>query len=190
MIPTSTVERWPGGGSAPEWESIPRQLNSGRKVADEGSSPRSAPTSLRQGCEAMETLFLSWTTKMSVGVEVLDNDHKRLIEMINDLHDGIGAGHGTERLGKILTGLVEYTHSHLAREEALLQRSGYPDLVAHQKAHQQLIERIGQIQQRYNRGDFEALSLNAMDCLKDWMTVHVMDADKKYQEHLNLFGIR
>ena len=52
--------------------------------------------------------FMTWTSDLSVGVEVLDDDHKKLIGIINQLHYGITAGHDREVLEAVLNELVEY----------------------------------------------------------------------------------
>ncbi len=52
--------------------------------------------------------LMEWTDKLSVGVAALDEDHKKLVGMVNELYDAMLAGHGKEKLGRILDGLVQY----------------------------------------------------------------------------------
>ena len=68
--------------------------------------------------------LMTWTEKLSVGVGVLDDDHKRLVGMINELYDSMQAGHGKELLGRILHDLVEYTKVHLHVKKNFLRRPG------------------------------------------------------------------
>jgi hemerythrin-like metal-binding protein len=137
----------------------------------------------------MQAPFFTWTEKMSVGVAVLDDDHKRLVALLNDLHYGIAAGHGTERLGSVLDGLVEYTGTHFAREEEFFARTGYPASAEHIQEHRTLTRLVLDIQARYNKGLFNALSLEVMDFLKNWLADHVQGSDKKYEAFLNAKGI-
>ncbi len=137
----------------------------------------------------MQSSFIAWNEKMSVGVEVLDADHKKLIALLNDLHDGIIAGRGTERLGRVLDGLVDYIGTHFAHEENYFTQTGYPDAEEHIQEHRALTKLVKDVQARYNQGKFEALSLNTMNFLKDWMIVHVQGTDKNYKSHLNALGI-
>jgi hemerythrin-like metal-binding protein len=137
----------------------------------------------------MQSPFFTWTEKMSVGVEVLDADHKRMIDLLNDLHDGIVAGRGTERLERVLDGLVDYVRTHFEHEEELFTQTGYPGAAEHIQEHRILTNLVMDVQARYNQGKFEALSLNTMDFLKDWLTNHIQGSDKNYKSHLNASGI-
>jgi hemerythrin-like metal-binding protein len=141
------------------------------------------------GENAMQAPFITWTEKMSVGVTVLDDDHKRLIGLLNDLHDGIAAGHGTERLGRVLDGLVTYTSTHFAHEEEFFAQTGYPAAAEHIQEHRALTKLVQDVQARYKKGQFEALSLDTMDFLKNWLHDHVLGSDLNYKAHLNAAGI-
>ena len=137
----------------------------------------------------MRTALVEWNDKMSVGVEVLDADHKGLLALLNDLHDGIVTGHGTERLERVLDGLVEYVGNHFAHEEEFFAQSEYPDASEHIQEHRALTRLIQDVKARYNKGMFDALSLNTLEFLKQWLHEHVQVCDKKYTEHLNARGI-
>jgi len=137
----------------------------------------------------MQRPFISWTTKMSVGVAVLDDDHKKLVGLLNELHDGIAAGHGTETLGKILDGLVDYAKFHFGREEELFAQTGYSDAPEHIKRHRELAAKVLEIQARYNKGLFDALSLTTLAFMKDWLNEHIQGSDKSYKAHLNASGV-
>ena len=138
----------------------------------------------------MQEPFVVWTEKMSVGVALLDDDHKKLISMLNDLHDGISSGHGTERLEKVLDGLVSYVGSHFAHEEELFAQTGYPAASEHIPEHRALAKLALDVQARYNKGQFDALSLETLDYLKNWLNEHVLGSDKKYMKHLRASGCR
>ncbi len=137
----------------------------------------------------MQSPFITWTDKMSVGVGALDDDHKKLVAILNDLHNGIAAGQGTERLGRVLDGLVRYTGSHFAHEEELFAQTGYPAAAQHIQEHRTLTKLVLDIQARYNKGMFDALSMETLDVLKDWLSTHVQVSDKSYKAHLNSMGI-
>lgn len=137
----------------------------------------------------MQAPFITWTEKMSVGVGGLDEDHKKLLAILNDLHDGIAAGQGTERLGRVLDALVKYTGEHFAHEEELFAQTGYPGAAQHIQEHHTLTKLVLEIQARYNRGMFDALSMETLDFLKDWLETHMQGSDKKYKAHLNAMGI-
>ena len=63
--------------------------------------------------------LIKWEEKYSVGVESMDNQHKKLVQMINDIFDELRGGATHESLLKIIEGLVEYTQVHFKAEEAV-----------------------------------------------------------------------
>lgn len=133
--------------------------------------------------------LMTWNEKMSVGVKVLDDDHKRLVALVNELHDALKTGHGKDALGKILDSLVTYTKSHFAREEQFFARTNYPDSAAHKKEHDDLTNQVLQVQAKFNSGASTGLSLQVMNFLRDWLTNHIQGSDKKYGPYLNSRGI-
>jgi hemerythrin len=133
--------------------------------------------------------LMTWTEKLSVGVAVLDEDHKRLVSMVNELYDAMQAGHGKETLGRILNDLVHYTKEHFAREEKLFAQSVYPAALAHKHEHDALTQQVIEVQQKYMSGAGAALSIDVLRFLKSWLINHIQGSDQKYRPHLNAKGI-
>jgi hemerythrin len=133
--------------------------------------------------------LMTWTEKLSVGVAVLDEDHKKLVGMVNELYDAMQAGHGKEKLGAILSGLVQYTRMHFAREEKLFTQTGYADAVAHKQQHEALTKQVLDVQQKYAAGAVGTLSVDVMHFLRDWLVKHIQGSDQKYRPHLNAKGV-
>jgi hemerythrin len=134
--------------------------------------------------------LMQWNDKLSVGVASIDNDHKRLVGMVNDLYDGVVAGHGKDVLGRVLDGLISYTAEHFAREERYFAQTGYPDSVAHKKEHEDLVKQVLDVQAKYKSGATSTLSLEVMNFLKSWLVKHIQGSDKKYGPHLISKGIK
>lgn len=131
-----------------------------------------------------------WSESLSVGVKTLDDDHKKLVDMINELVDGITNKRRLEALTQVLDKLVHYTKLHFAREEDYFNRTGYPQASTHIQQHRTLIQQVAQLQTRLKAGDTSLLSLDLMKFLQEWLTRHIMDTDKQYKDHLNSNGIR
>ena len=134
--------------------------------------------------------LMTWTNEMSVGVEALDADHKKLIGLMNNLHDGMRAGKGRDVVGATLDGLIAYTAEHFAREEKLFAQTGYPAAAAHKAHHDDLVKQALAVQQKYKSGATATLSLEVLNFLKGWLVDHIQGADKKYGSHLNSKGIK
>lgn len=134
--------------------------------------------------------LMTWTDKLSVGVGVLDEDHRRLVALINELYDAMQAGQGKDALGRILNSLVQYTKMHFAREESFFAQTAYPAAAAHRTEHQNLTRQVLQVQEKYNAGVAVTLSLELLQFLKNWLIQHIQGSDQKYRPHLNAKGIR
>jgi hemerythrin len=132
--------------------------------------------------------LMTWTSELSVGVTVLDEDHKKLVAILNELHDGMAAGQGRATLGKVFDGLVEYTKTHFAREEQFLFETEYPRAEVHKKQHEDLTMRVTDLQTRYRNGAL-TLTKEVLNFLKDWLTYHIKGHDQKYGAHLHGKGI-
>jgi hemerythrin-like metal-binding protein len=133
--------------------------------------------------------FMTWTSDLSVGVAVLDDDHKKLIGIINQLHFGITAGHDKEVLGAVLGQLVNYTKFHFAREEEMLLAAGYQAMPSHLTEHEKFIRQISNVQARLKSSSAAMLDLELMDFLRDWLFSHILVSDKKYGPRLNAYGL-
>jgi len=133
--------------------------------------------------------FMVWTKVISVGVTAMDDDHKKLIDIINKLHDGIVAGHKKEILAAVLDHLVDYTKFHFTKEEELLLKTNYPALSAHKIEHESFVSRITNLQERFKSSPVVMLDLELMSYLRNWLLTHIQGSDKKYGPRLNASGI-
>ncbi len=134
--------------------------------------------------------LMTWNEKMSVGVAVIDAEHKKLVGMLNDLYDGVQAGKAAEALGKVLDGLISYTAAHFRHEEELFAKTGYPAATAHKKEHDDLTRQVLDVQAKYKAGISGTLSLEVMTFLKNWLVTHIQGSDRSYGPHLNANGVR
>ena len=134
--------------------------------------------------------LMTWNEKMSVGVVALDNEHKKLVAMVNELYDGIQAGKGTDALARVLDGLISYTAAHFKHEEEFFAKTGYPATAAHKQEHDALTKQVLDVQAKYKAGATGTLSLEVMNFLKNWLINHIQGSDKRYGPHLNAAGIK
>lgn len=134
--------------------------------------------------------LMEWTEKMSVGVTQFDNEHKKLVAMVNELFDAVQGGRGKDALGKILDGLIAYTKTHFANEERFMQQHGYPDMAAHRAEHEALARQVAEVQQKYHSGATATLSMEVMNFLKNWLVKHIQGTDRKYTTFFNAKGMK
>jgi len=129
--------------------------------------------------------LMTWNEKMSVGVVALDNEHKTLLSMVNELYDAIQAGKANDVLSRVLEGLVAYTANHFRHEEDLFSRTNYPFAAQHKREHEDLARQVLEMQAKVNGGATGTLSLEALNFLKSWLINHIQGSDRRYGAHLN-----
>jgi hemerythrin len=132
--------------------------------------------------------FANWTSKLSVGVKALDDQHTVLFETLNELHAAMMKGQARTIAGDLLHTLVKYTHEHFAAEEQLMAASRYPQLAQHRIKHQELTKQVSDYVARYEKGDI-TLNLHLLDFLSGWLTTHIQGEDHAYGPWLNEHGI-
>lgn len=130
--------------------------------------------------------LITWGPSLLVNVRQSDLQHKRLVDIINELHEAMKNGAGQEQLDSVFEALASYTLIHFADEERLLEQHGYP-ITNHRALHARFIERLQQYQQEFKAGML--ISLPVMNFLKDWLVGHIQGDDKKYGEYLNGIGV-
>ncbi len=127
----------------------------------------------------IEGKFLEWSPQFSVGVDQMDDQHKVLISMINNLNDALASGKAKETVGVVLNDLLVYTETHFAQEEAFMKKGGYAELEGHIKIHRAFTGKIKELQIQYAQGT-AMVSRDVMVFLKDWLINHIAKMDKRY----------
>lgn len=132
-------------------------------------------------------LFI-WNDSYKTGINTIDTQHKKLVDLINELHDAMTKGQGNQALGKILNELVNYTVTHFSTEERLMKQAGYADFDAHKKIHDEFTAQVRAMQQDLVSGR-KMMSLQVSTFLKDWLSGHILGTDRKYVANMKDKGI-
>jgi hemerythrin len=135
----------------------------------------------------MALLFI-WNDSYKTGISTIDTQHKKLVDLINELHDAMTKGQGNQVIGKIVNELVNYTITHFAAEERLMKQAGYADFDAHKKIHDDFTAKVRDMQKSLADGQ-KMMSLQVSTFLKEWLSGHIMGTDKKYVPTLSAKGI-
>jgi hemerythrin-like metal-binding protein len=133
--------------------------------------------------------LLTWSNKYSVGVHVLDYQHRRLIGILNGLHAAMLKGRAQKIAGPLLDNLLEFARQHFSTEERMMPESGYADLAEHRAKHQELAGKIDGYVGRYRKGD-HSVYLPLLIFLRDWQTDHWQKEDQANGPCLNAHGVR
>jgi hemerythrin len=132
--------------------------------------------------------LIEWSPAYSVKVKKFDDQHKKLVDLVNQLHDAMKSGQGNTVIGVVLQSLISYTATHFADEIKLMQANGYPELAKHQAEHDKLVKQVVEFQQKFQDGS-AMLTMTVLSFLKDWLVKHIQGEDKKYGPFLNAKGI-
>ncbi|CDF83226.1 Bacteriohemerythrin [Pseudomonas knackmussii B13] len=123
--------------------------------------------------------YLAWQDDLNTGIQVIDNQHKRIVEMINQLHDA-QVQRLDGKVGQVIEELVDYTLSHFAFEETLLEDAGYEFTRAHKKVHELFIKRVSEYRLRFAAGEDIADELKQL--LGRWLFNHIRNDDANYAD--------
>ena len=134
--------------------------------------------------------LFTWKDSYSVSVEKFDDEHKKLVSLINDIHDATCKGQARESLGKAIDFLVEYVDFHFSNEEKVFQEIGYPEYEQHKAIHDAFRKKVEDYQTKFKSGDHSFLVTDIVDSLIDWLINHIKGVDKKYSDYLNSKGIK
>lgn len=124
-------------------------------------------------------MYLKWTEDLDIGIGVIDGQHRRIVDMINKLHD-VQLASDRDAVGQVIEELVDYTISHFAFEEAMLEEAGYVFTKAHKRVHEVFIRRVSDYQLKFNGGEDVSGELKGM--LGRWLFSHIRNDDQHYVE--------
>ena len=133
--------------------------------------------------------LLTWQDKYSVGIGQIDDQHKQLINMINELNDAMLAGKGKDVLMTVLNKLANYCVSHFATEEKLFDTHAYPEAAEHKDKHQKMTAKVTALIGEVQSGK-STVSIEVMNFLKNWLDKHIMETDQKYSPYLKSKGVK
>ena len=120
-----------------------------------------------------------WDSRLDTGIDVIDSQHKRIVDYINDLE--IAKMKADKRLvTDVIEQLIDYTQSHFGFEEAMLEEAGYKFLRPHKKVHELFIKRVTEFTMRAAKGEEIADELHSM--LSKWLLNHIANEDRDYAQ--------
>lgn len=127
--------------------------------------------------------LFEWSDKFSVYVPEMDEQHKKLVGLLNYLHDSLLKQEKQEILSKILDELLDYTKVHFKREEELMEQNGYPCSTTQKSEHNDLVREVLEMRKKYYTGD-TGIAMDLVILLNDWLAEHILIEDKKYGPYI------
>ncbi|MCK4708461.1 MAG: hemerythrin family protein [Gammaproteobacteria bacterium] len=133
--------------------------------------------------------LVKWEENMAVGIELIDNDHKTLLKLINELQTATQYKVDKTKIDEIMDQLINYTKYHFDREEFLMRNNNYPDYENHKKLHEDMINKMAECMEKY-KSDPDHTIDDALAFLTDWLIKHIKGNDREYIPYIKNTGLK
>ncbi len=127
---------------------------------------------------------LNWVPDLNTGIEEIDTQHRRIVDYINRLYE-LRETPDRKLLGDVIAETVDYTLSHFAFEEGMIEEAGYMFSGPHKRVHELFIRRVAEIQMRFDAGEDVANELHGM--LSRWLFNHIRNEDRGYVDTVKTY---
>jgi len=127
--------------------------------------------------------LIEWNETLELGCPPLDEDHMRLVGMVNELYDELLAGRGMTLIFARFERLAGHTAAHFRHEERLMEENAYPEQLEHMATHHHLESQIKDFLERFHAGE-SLFSLETVQFLKDWLLIHIKTVDQNLGDYL------
>lgn len=133
---------------------------------------------------------LEWEEKYSVGVKEIDDQHKKLFEVINELLDLIKTGNTNQaHPEKVIESILDYKTKHFDTEEKYFKEFNYEGAEEHKAKHKEFNDKMTSLRQKHPVST-PAFAFDLIDFLEDWLLNHLLDMDQKYKECFQSHGLK
>ena len=122
--------------------------------------------------------YFEWADDLVIDNGPIDEDHRKLVNLVNELHTATSQGYGQEIVAKILDSLITYTAEHLQREEHVMVSINFPHLERHKIGHVEFTNSLRDLQKKYEAGSITVAS-QLSTVLRDWLSLHIRRSDKE-----------
>lgn len=123
---------------------------------------------------------IHWTQELETGIPFVDEDHRTLVGLLNQVDEGIDSFEESTILGSILNALDDYTVFHFAREEAMLTACNYDGLEEHRRTHVRIAGQVADITRRFRQNPASVEKKEVRDFLHRWLVEHIQQEDFAY----------
>ena len=132
--------------------------------------------------------MFSWRNEYSVNIKEIDNQHKKLFNMANNLYEAIDSAKEKSVLRNALDFLISYTKFHFGAEEKLMEQYKYPGYKTQVKEHHYFVKEVIKLRNQFDKGKIE-INIDVIEFFKDWIIDHILTEDRKYSDFLNKKGV-
>jgi hemerythrin len=128
---------------------------------------------------------LAWSDKYDLGIDAIDEQHRKIMDYVNQFHDAHSHNRSRKDVGKLIKKVADYSRVHFAFEEDLLEKVGYPFLKPHKKSHALIAKHMDDFQVRFEGG--EDISRELEGLMGKWLFDHLKHDDADFVGAVNEF---
>ena len=135
--------------------------------------------------------YVTWSNSYSMGVKIIDDQHKGLIEFVNDLFNHASGNENRERayFTEVIQQAVQYIKEHFQAEERLMIGTKFPGYAEHKKVHDEFTLTVVKSVKDFEAGKRLVLEKFAY-FLKDWILTHIAVMDRQYADYFKKIATR
>lgn len=131
---------------------------------------------------------MTWSSYFFVGVGVLDTQHRRLFDIMDELDVSMKDGRADGVSRRLLAELLDYTREHFSTEEKMMQSSKFSGFARHRDLHAELTGQVKEFLAREQGGD-RAVHTELLSFLREWLAQHIQKEDRAFGVWLNAHGV-
>ena len=130
-------------------------------------------------------MYYAFDPNLETGHPLIDEQHKRFIDAVNDFYSACMSGKGAEEISRTMDFLEDYTNKHFEMEEMLQLQYDYPEYRRHKLSHDSFKRIVRDLREKLDeQGGTQKLSLEITCKIADWLIGHITTQDKKIAEHI------
>lgn len=122
--------------------------------------------------------YFDWADDMVIDGGPIDADHRRLVDLVNELHTATTQGQGQVVVASLLQRLIADTQDHLRNEEQIMAQMGFPDLENHKIGHHHFMDELRTLERKLHEGSI-TVAAQLSSVLRDWLSLHIRRNDKE-----------
>ena len=123
--------------------------------------------------------LFNWNSAFATDIAVIDDQHKKLIAFVNELHDAMRQRKAKEVIERLLGELAEYTVYHFSTEERAFDKYAYAGAAAHKRTHADFVAKVQDLIAKHKSGQL-MLSIDLLEFLVSWVSNHILKDDRLY----------
>jgi hemerythrin len=170
----TVVAEGTGGNGSQALDKAPAAPRSGAMVARAVAAGNG-----NGGVNGKSRVFFSWSDALSVKVSKIDDQHKRLVTMVNTLYREMVDKKGLGAQRTTIEEMVQYAATHFTLEEELMEKFKFEGLGEHRKAHDAFRAKAAELRQKSQEQTF-IMTIEIVNFLKDWLQKHIGGVDRQY----------